>query len=477
MRHSILTRPRWKLLAAAATTALLILGWIGPYGPSGALAASRAPRTIAVASTAELSTALTQAQPGDRIEVAAGDYAGGLVRVSRSGTAQAPLTIAAAQPGQVRFVGAGGLDLSGASHVVVQGFVFANDGGLSVPGTAAGTRITRNVFQGNPGGADLTVAANDTEVDHNTFENRTAQGVYLQVTGPGTHDMAQRVHVDHNYFFNHQYKGSNGGESIRFGLSGRQHAVANGLIEYNLFDHADGDSEAISVKSTSNVVRYNTIVNSRGTISLRHGWNSVVEGNILIGGTTGIRFFGNNHIIINNVVQDTAGQPIEVGGGEVRDDTTSGTDHEAADHCIVAFNTLSGTGSRGVIWYNSGKKYPPSDITLANNIIIGHGGSAVTGTGSTLHFQTNLLFGAGAGTMPATGYRLADPKLIRDTHSLLRLSAGSPAIGAATGSFPQASLDIDQQVRPATKDIGADQYATATPARPLTPNDVGPKAP
>jgi len=158
---------------------------------------------------------------------------------------------------------------------VVQGFVFANDAGLTVPGDAAGNRITRNVFQGNPGGADLTVKANDTEVDHNTFENRTAQGVYLQVVGPGAHDMAQRVHVHHNYFFNHQFHGANGGESIRFGLSGRQHAVANGLIEDNLFDKADGDSEAISVKSTSNVVRYNTIVNSHGTISLRHGWNSV----------------------------------------------------------------------------------------------------------------------------------------------------------------------------------------------------------
>src|SRR5581483_1152345 len=135
-------------------------GWIGLYGSSSALATGRAPRTVAVASTAELSTALTQAQPGDRIEVAAGDYAGGVVRATRSGTAQAPLTIAAAQPGQVRFVGAGGLDLSGTSHVVVQGFVFANDAGLSVPGTATGTRITRNVFQGNPHGADLTVAAN-----------------------------------------------------------------------------------------------------------------------------------------------------------------------------------------------------------------------------------------------------------------------------------------------------------------------------
>jgi poly(beta-D-mannuronate) lyase len=252
--------------------------------------------------------------------------------------------------------------------------------------------------------------------------------------------------------------------------------VALGLIEDNLFEKADGDSEAISVKSTSNVVRYNTIVNSRGTISLRHGWNTLVEGNILIGGHTGIRFFGNNHTIINNIVQDTTGQPMEVGGGEVRDDTTSGRDHEAADHCVVAFNTLSGTGG-SVVTYGSGKPFPPSDVTLANNILVGHGSAAVTGTGGALHFQGNILFGAPAGTMPAGGYRTVDPRLVRDAHGLLRLSAASPAIGTATGSFPQVTLDIDQQARPAAKDVGADQYNTATPARPLTTADVGPNAP
>src|SRR6185369_4169463 len=115
-------------------------------------------------------------------------------------------------------------------------------------------------------------------------ENKKTAGVFLQVTGPGAHGMAKNVHVDHNYFFNHQFKGANGGESIRFGLSGKQHADAQGLIEDNLFEKADGDSEAISVKSSNNIVRNNTLINSRGTISLRHGWGTTVEGNFVIGG-------------------------------------------------------------------------------------------------------------------------------------------------------------------------------------------------
>jgi hypothetical protein len=455
----------------------LVAGLVGLVAVwCGQPASATPPRTLAVSSTNQLATALTQARPGDRVEVAAGDYGTAPVRVTRSGTAEAPITITATAPGQTRFTGAGGLDLTGVSHVVVQGFVFDNNAGLTVPGDAAANRVTRNTFSGNPSGADLTVKANDTEVDHNTFQNRTSQGVYLQVVGPGSKDMAQRVHVHHNYFYNHQFKGDNGGESIRFGLSGRQHAVANGLIEDNLFNKADGDSEAISVKSSNNVVRHNTIINSRGTLSLRHGWNTLVEGNILIGGTTGIRFFGNNHTIINNVVQDTTNTAaMEVGGGEVRDDTTSGTNHEAADHCVVAFNTLSGASN--LIWFNSGKPYPPSDTTVADNVLLGKGTAAGKGTGSSSHISGNILFGSSAGTLPSGGYRTVDPKLAKDSHGLLRPAASSPVIGAATGSLPQVTQDIDQQSRPSAKDVGADQYNSATPARPLTTADVGPTAP
>ena len=99
-------------------------------------------------------------------------------------------------------------------------------------------------------------------------------------------------------------------EAIRFGLSGRQHADARGVIERNLFERADGDSEAISIKSSNNVVRANTLRDTRGTISLRHGSGTTVEGNFILGGRSGIRFFGNDHTIVNNVVQASSGLPM-----------------------------------------------------------------------------------------------------------------------------------------------------------------------
>src|SRR5204862_10337 len=83
---------------------------------------------------------------------------------------------------------------------------------------------------------------------------------------------------------------------------------------------------------SADIIRYNTLLNSNGTITLRHGNGNLVEGNLLIGGQAGIRIFGNNHTVINNLIQNSGigSQEIEVGAGEVRDDTRSTTASDAA---------------------------------------------------------------------------------------------------------------------------------------------------
>jgi poly(beta-D-mannuronate) lyase len=429
---------------------------------------------LSVSTAAALRDAVAAARPGDRIQVADGTLAAP-IRITRSGTAAAPITIAAANAGRTQVTGTNAIQLGNVSHVVVEGFIFTGDGALSVPVGAQAVRVTRNTFQGNKTGAFLSVGADDTEVDHNAFLNKSSAGVYLQVIGPGAHGMAQRVHIHHNYFFNHHFGGANGGESIRLGLSGRQHGSAKAIVEYNLFEKANGDSEALSVKSSDNIIRYNTFLNSRGTLSLRHGWGTLVEGNFVIGGNSGIRFFGNNHTIINNVVQDSTGQALEIGGGEIRDDTASTTAHEAADHCLVLFNTFQ-SGRGGMVKFGNGKKFLPSDIALANNIFVGAGTIMRPGGAAKLSFQGNLISGGAAGI--STGFRSINPQLVRSAGNVYRLGPNSPAIDAAAGSYPQVSLDLDGQARTGAKDVGADEFGAAGPQhRPLTAADVGPKAP
>jgi poly(beta-D-mannuronate) lyase len=324
----------------------------------------------------------------------------------------------------------------------------------------------------------VTVAGDDAEVDHNTFQNKSTQGVFLQISGPGDHGMAQRTFIHHNYFHNHTFSGDNGGESIRLGLSSRQLASAHATVENNLFEHADGDSEAISVKSSDNVIRFNTLRNSKGSIVLRHGNRNLVESNLMLGGTAGIRFYENDHVVINNLIQGGTGQII-AGSGTVADDTDNGTEHARPDRVLVAFNTIVGPQVPLLDVGSSSDPLGPNDCTFADNIIVGAGSGSLVNVGraTSLHWQGNIVFGGTLGDLPASGGRVVNPALTVDAGGLNRLSASSPAINAATGSFPQATRDFDLQARTGTKDVGADEFVSGgTQRRPLTTAEVGPDA-
>ncbi len=102
-------------------------------------------------------------------------------------------------------------------------------------------------------------------------------------------------------------------------MSSRALGDAGATVEYNLFERVNGDPEAISVKSSGNTIRYNTIRSSLGGIVLRHGNNNRVEGNYLLAGSNGIRIYGNDHLIVNNYVGGVSSAGIVLGSGSVRD--------------------------------------------------------------------------------------------------------------------------------------------------------------
>jgi len=445
--------------------------------PSVAVAA---PRVVAVSSIAQLQAAADAAQPGDRIELVNGTYTtSGAITLRRSGTSSAPITIAAQNVGGAEIRGTNGFSFADSDYVVVEGFKLRHSGGVSVPAGSHHVRFARNNVQlSSSSGNWVTVTGNDVEIDHNTFQNKSTEGVFLQVSGPGDAAMAQRTRVHHNHFRDHTFDGANGGESIRLGYSYRQLGSAKAVIEYNLFERADGDSEAISVKSSDNTVRYNTIRDSRGSIVLRHGNRNLVEGNLMLGNTAGIRFYDNDHVIVNNVIQGGTGQII-AGSGDVADDTTGSTSHARPDRVLVAFNTVSSNRTNLLQVGQGTDRLGPNQCTFANNIFVGGGSGALLdideGTGLT--WQGNIVWAGTGGNAPSAGLRVVNPALTTDAGGLRRLSSGSPAIDAATGSYSQASRDMDLQTRSGAKDAGADEYASGgTQRRPLTAADVGPNA-
>lgn len=473
----------------AATAVLPVSGPAHARAAAGVAPAGRRVRTVAVDSLDALQKAIDAAVPGTRIVVANGAYTVPAARpVTVRGVHGAdgtPVTIVAASRGGAVLHGERSFLFEDSTHVTVSGFSFRQSTTLEVPPSCSHVRLTRNDFRlaDVEGLHWVMVRGDDTVIDRNHFHGKTTLGVFLGIEGAGTEAMAQRVHVHRNHFSDHSFAGSNGGEPIRLGVSPRALSSAYAIVELNLFERADGDPEAISVKSSRNTIRHNTIRNSLGGIVLRHGNGTRVEGNHLIGGAEGVRIYGNDHVVVNNYLAGLSGRAMVVGSGTARDhvpgesaDARRGND--APDRVLIAHNTF--LDNAGTLSGESHRPHEPRDVTVADNLLVGQAGDLVE-MANTVRFtwQGNILFGAaGDGNVPAGGFVRADPLLVPGSDGVHRLSGASPAIGAATLRNAPVTHDIDGDPRGTLRDVGADEYATRAPRhRPLTPADVGPNCP
>jgi poly(beta-D-mannuronate) lyase len=473
---------RTFLRGTAAGAALAAAPTAGLLTPS----ATAAPATVG--SLDELQAAIDRARPGERIVVADGTYtvpSGHPLTIrNKRGTRRAPVTIAARTLGGVVLNGEQSFVLEASSHITLSGFSFRQSSTLDIPPDCSHIRLTRNDFQlaDIEGLHWLMVRADDSEVDHNHFHGKSTLGIYLGIEGAGEAEMAQRVHVHRNYFSDHSFAGSNGGEPIRLGVSPRALSSAHAVVEYNLFERANGDPEAISVKSSDNTVRYNTIRDSFGGIVLRHGNRNRVEGNHLVAGTEGVRIYGNDHVIVNNYLAGLSGRALVIGSGSERDHVPGETPearrgNDAPDRVLIAYNTLVNNG--GTLSGESQRPHEPRDVTVADNLLVADSGQLVA-MANTVRFTWtgNLLWGGAAdGNIPAGGGTRIDPKLVTGSDGIARPAADSPAINAGTLRWPRITHDIDGQPRGRARDVGADEYSRPAPRRrPLTPADVGPQA-
>jgi poly(beta-D-mannuronate) lyase len=440
-----------------------------------------------VTSLAQLQQAINSATAGTTITMANGSYAvpsGSPIRISnRHGSSSAPITIVAQSRGGVTLTGAQSFVFSGSSDITISGFAFRQSTTLEIPADCPRIRLTRNEFGLAPAAEHwVVVRGDDAKIDRNVFHDKSTIGVYLVVDGPGSEAMAQRTYILRNYFRDHTFSGSNGGEPIRLGVSGRALSTADATVEYNLFERCDGDPEAISVKSSGNTIRYNTIRSSAGGLVLRHGNENRVEGNYLLSGANGIRIYGNDHLIVNNYVSGIQGAGVVLGSGTERDhyegeSSDSRRGNDAPDRVTITLNTLRNNGQALV--GESQRTVPPLDCVVTDNLMAGDSGDLVDMPYlDGLTWSGNILWGQAANGNIPSGYKRADPKLTAGADGVYRLGAGSAAVNAASADHSgQVSDDVDGQPRTAPYDVGADEYSTASPVRrPLNAADVGPNA-
>jgi len=454
-----------QLKAYLILVVLLLSGIIASWGA-----------TITVSSLSALQTAINNAVPGDIIILNNGTYTASTdITISKQGTASQPITIKAQSIGGAVIGGTAGFNIvSPAQYIIIQGFKFTFNASQAT--MASGTsfcRWTRNIFDTPGEGEHLLLNGNDHEVDYNTFQHKNALGRFIAVRGSGS-QIAQRLHIHHNYFFDQQPQTANGAETLQFGLSGYSLSSSNSIVEYNLFENCQGENEMISVKASAVTIRYNTIRDCNSQFTLRHGNFCVVYGNYFLN-TQGIRIFGDDHKIFSNHFENcTPAINIGNGDGEVADGAPL-TSHDRPDRCLIAYNTLVDNPSN-ITQSGRTNGLGATAITVANNIIQGGGAAAsIAGPYTSPVWSGNMLYNTnGAGSMPSAGYTTANPLLARDATGTYHLQAGSPAINSGTGSYPSVTFDMDGQPRTAPLDKGADEVsAAAVTAQILTTAMVG----
>jgi hypothetical protein len=449
-------------------------------------------RTVPVATSAALATALTAAVPGDCLALADGSYT--FPTITAKGTASAPIVVAAAHLLKA-VVSTGNLEMKGAAYVVVQGISWTSTGTIFLTDTDHG-RISRFRLQRTETGgmqahdlAWITVFGASTycRVDHNDFGPQNQPGNMILTTGTETTPlMATHTRIDHNYFHDVHFSGGNGWETIRSGADTLSYGSSFTLIEHNLFTSDANDPEIVSLKSSDNTLRYNTLRASKGQFNLRSGNNDIVYGNYILGdgvsGSLGLRVGGAGHKIFSNYIEGVGAPGIFLEGGDIPEPagmlpvpcTTAQCDPRmTVTKTDVVFNTVINAG--GIVLGGGGHPLDPADCNVAYNLVQGPGTLFSKTGGTNLAFTGNI--GNNGTSMVTMGVKMIDPMLIK-MGDVFIIGAGSPAVGAGTATFPYVTVDSTGKPRDAMPDVGAFEVsAQPGPFGLLTAADVGPMAP
>lgn len=465
-----------------------------------------------IATLAEANGQTHNVATGDEFEalmesgtLAAGDtiiWADGIARdveldiVGIDGTKTQPITLRSATPGGVVLRGESQFKV-GSRWWVIQGFHFdGEDDDVNAYNTfqfrsnngtpAQHVRLTQCAFTDlkfdDETSKWILIYGRSNSIDHCHFSGKNSKGALMTVELGYLHaDTTANHKISHNYFGDVAPQDGSDNETIRIGASQDQSKPARCIVRENYFVRCNGEPEIISSKSSFNVFEKNTFRQCDGSLVLRHGHHSRVDGNYFFGDGAqdagGIRVCDSHHVIVNNYLQGLTGTTwnaaFSILGGR---QTSGGTDngYQAVDGIHVSHNSIF--NCQRSIFLNKAKGSRPPTGVIANNLISSLTGPLVTAELSSMKLEWigNLMHGAPIGI--EIDAATADPKL-SNIDGLLRPDAAGSAAQAAVVIGQNVVVDIDGQKRPESgADIGADEVSGAIgeiSSRPLIPADVG----
>ncbi len=266
----------------------------------------------------EYNTAVLNAKSGDVIVLANGTWKDVELVFEGHGTKENPITLTVEEEGKVTIEGESNLQLSG-EHLIVKGLVFKN--GYSPTKSVISFRKNKEELANNCRLTEcvidnfnkpdryiqdywLAIYGKNNRIDHNHISGKKNLGVTVAVRLDTKNSRENNHKIDHNYFGPRPTFGNNGGETLRIGTSHYSLENSKTLVESNYFDKCNGEHEIISNKSCQNTFKYNTFFECTGTLTMRHGNETLVESNVFLGNgkpsTGGIRVINESQTVVNN---------------------------------------------------------------------------------------------------------------------------------------------------------------------------------
>ncbi|MFY0598894.1 MAG: polysaccharide lyase 6 family protein [Cyclobacteriaceae bacterium] len=448
-------------------------------------------KTIVVGDIEEFENAVENVSPGSTIKLKNGIWEDVELAFYADGSEGDSITLTAETPGEVILTGSSKLRIAG-EYLIIKNLDFSggqSDGDAiisfrrSSSDVANHSRVTNcRIINYNPSSDEteykwVSLYGEHNRVDHCNFEGKNNEGALLVVWLSGS---ANNHRIDHNYFANIPELGRNGGETIRIGTSTNSMTESRTIVEHNLFESCDGEIEIISNKSGFNIFRYNTFLDSEGTLTLRHGNDCEVYGNFFIGGNKdsgGVRIIGERHKVYNNYFEGLDGD-----GFRAALSITNGVPDSPLNRYFqvkdaeVVHNTF--VACKEPIAIGAGKSselsLPPINSVIANNVIDKTTGSrAFTYDDDPEGFTYSSNYVNGNIGVSENGIANLNPELTQ-SFGIWRLSESSPMIDISSTSFEYVTEDIDGHDRGDDPDAGSDEYSTSSPINiPLSKDDAG----
>jgi poly(beta-D-mannuronate) lyase len=297
-------------------------------------------------------------KPNDTVLLANGTWRDAELVFKGQGTEKQPIVLAAETAGKVHLEGASFLRLSG-SFLVVNGLWFRKGGvggavieyRASAENIANDCRITNCViddYNGSDRSKESTWVqfyGRRNRLDHSYIGGKKNGGVTLAVNLNDERHRDNFHRIDHNVFGHRQPLGSNGGETIRIGVSTYSLTNSKTIVEDNYFYRCSGEVEIISVKSCENTIRRNVFYESEGSVVFRHGHRNLVEGNFFIGNnkphTGGVRVINEGQRVINNYFENLKGERFRSALAVMNGVPNSALNrYNQVKDAVIAFNTF-----------------------------------------------------------------------------------------------------------------------------------------